>query len=471
MKSIKTRLLSTILAGTFILFLGYAVSSYLFQRNYLLRHYDSLAESQALALAGMLEVEDGEYRLPMSSEFIEWIETDGTEAGDLFQIFDLDGREIARSPSLSADLDMPTAEQVRELRELDDRIGWYSTLPDGEEGRSVAVVLDVYEGSRQEPVGEVLIVVATTNTLFQLWMKSITIPVIVGTIMLFLGIVVLVQIAVRSGLLPVTSMGREIAEIDASTIRQRIGERDLPQELKPIATQTNALLDRLQAALEREQRTTSNIAHELRTPIAELRGLAEVAAGEQDSEFTRRAIGEFQEIAINMANIVDTLLKIARTRSGERAVEIADIDAARIARDMITSVEVPAGSRDIRLELEGADDIRARTDPSLLALLMQNLLMNAVHHAPEHDTIICRLSPIDDLVRFTIENTNPGLEPDDLKHLHEPFWQKDDARSDSDHAGLGFTLVHELAEAAGLRLTPSLNGGRFVVTLDLPAAG
>ncbi|MHC4262905.1 MAG: ATP-binding protein [Planctomycetota bacterium] len=275
---------------------------------------------------------------------------------------------------------------------------------------------------------------------------------------------------VRRALGPLKGIASRLAAADEESLERLIPAADLPAELRDVAQQANALFDRLDGAFERERRTTSNIAHELRTPIAELRGLTEVAMRlGDDAEFASKTVAESYSIAVEMDRIATTLLRVARAQAGQLEIRKQDLEADEQLRAAVDTVHEMAQRRGIEFEVDRPDEISVLADPDLLDLILVNLLTNAAQHAPKDDHVRCTVKATDGAVDFVIENTNTGLTEEDMPHLTETFWKKkDEARKDPVHTGLGLALVDQLAASCGFSFSLTLVEDRVRATLGVP---
>jgi signal transduction histidine kinase len=275
-------------------------------------------------------------------------------------------------------------------------------------------------------------------------------------------------VVVRRGVRPLADLASRLGDVDAESLERRIPAEDLPTELRQLAHQANALFDRLDEAFERERRTTSNIAHELRTPIAELRGLTEVAMRlTDDADFARKTVAEAYAIAVEMDRIATTLLRVARAQAGQLEVRRQRLTADETLRAAVATVVELAQRRAIEVEVLASPEVEVQADPDLLDLILVNLLTNAAQHAPDGDRVTCAVQVDGEAVEFVIENTNVGLLPEDMEHLTETFWKKDAARKDPVHTGLGLALVDQLAETCGFEFGLTLVGDRVRATVRI----
>lgn len=436
--------------------------------RYMVDSFDDLLYTRVLSLGAAAEWNGGAVDLPTSTEL--YLDYAGPFELDVFQILDRDGGELARSPTLregaSIDLD---AELIQQAWNSSVARTGEVTLPGGTSGRGVAMALGIDDGAGGQR--DALFVVATPRAILSDGRDSMLLPLGIGVIGL-LGILwMTVRTAVWYGLRPLEDIAARLGDLDEDTLERRLPAESLPRELQEIAGQANGLFDRLDAAFERERRTTNNIAHELRTPIAELRGLTEVALRlGDDPEFAAKTVAEAYAIATEMDRIATTLLRVARAQAGELEVKREPLTAGQVITKSVQSVSESAQRRQIEFDVDIPDEIAVHADPDLLDLILINLLSNAVQHAPAGDRVRCEVWRGREDVQFVIENTNVGLEPDDMPHLTETFWKKDAARTDAVHTGLGLALVSQLARTCGYHFGLELAGDRVRARVGVPSA-
>ena len=269
--------------------------------------------------------------------------------------------------------------------------------------------------------------------------------------------------------MPLNRMANDLASIDASTLAARFPSRSAPEEMQPVVTRLNDLFARLEEAFQRERRLTADIAHELRTPIAELRMLAEIGLQTPPAANGPVAPHDHQEvldIAMQMERQVTALLALARCDANAVRIAIADVDVPALIERTWHPHRHLANQRQVAIQIELDDRIAVRSDPHLLAAVLDNLFSNAAAYTTPGGTIQCTVRRRADLVTLRLANPSDQLEPPDLDHLFEPFWRKDSARSDSAHAGLaarGETPRRtENGDAPGRQGAPRENTGLYL---------
>jgi two-component system sensor histidine kinase QseC len=431
MKSIRRHLLTSLLVGLTLVLSAAGVALFLRARVVLTREFDRAERAEAALLAAQTE-DDGE-KVQLDLAGVSVPEYDHNE---YYQLWLPDSQTVARSPSLGFD-DLP--------RHEGDLV-----LPDGRPGRAVMVQFVPMLAEEDQPPNPhpptVTLVIARDRVGLNRTLAGIGAGMLLVGAVVLLATALLVTAAVRRGLAPLDAVGQQAATIDASSLQSRFATAAMPAELGPIAARLNDLLARLDEAFQRERRVTADIAHELRTPIAELRTLAEVGVKWPEEATFRDAL----QIAQRMETLVTGLLALARHDAGHHPVAREPVELRAIVDEVWSPLAERARSRqlDVAIEVTG----QWQTDATLLRMIVGNLLTNAVEYATEHGQI--RVAG--NASRLEISNTTDQLTRADLPHLFERFWRKDASRTDAWHSGLGLTLARAATAALGLELSAEM---------------
>lgn len=267
------------------------------------------------------------------------------------------------------------------------------------------------------------------------------------------AVVVLVPLltaALSRGLQPLVDLAQATAGIDVGKLNTRLDEHSGPEELQPVVSRLNALLERLQTSFVRERRFSSDIAHELRTPVAELRSLAEMVAN-WPAEASPAAFADVRAIAWEMEDIVNSLTLLSRAEAGTQPVDLTEVNLTAMVQDALDRA-APAATLKGHTFIVHLADVTAQTDATLWKMILANLIANAVDHAPPGSTITVELTP----TAFGVSNPAPDLFQEDLPRLFDRFWRKESSRTGYGHTGLGLALVGSLASLLGLRTAAGL---------------
>ena len=460
MKSIRRRLTRELLAVSLLLLGGGGLAFYLAARDELVEQFDATLRARALTLTTLTVREGARLHLEAADRVAR--EYSLARPRDFFEIWDEAGSPVLRSESLeSADLPRPA-------EATDRRLIWNVALPHGRSGRALALR---FQPRREEDEGrgpaggDALLVVAITREGLDEALRELLLIASVGGVCLLGAIVWGVPRVLRRGLHPLDEMAEQVAAIRADSLALRLPVGELPAELGPIAARLNDLLGRLEASFERERRFSADLAHELRTPIAELRSLAECALKWPDA---REASTDRDVLAStqHMETLVTQLLALARGEQGQlqaRPVEFRLDEAVREAWAPFAGRAADRGLK-VGFELPAAG---VTADPFLLRSILHNLFDNAVNYTPAGGEIWVGLLAAGSGAHLSLCNTVDALEAADVPLMFDRFWRKEAARSGQQHLGLGLSLAQTFARAMGWSLTAALDpgSGQLVFTL------
>jgi signal transduction histidine kinase len=387
---------------------------------------------------------------------------------EYFEVRTPDGAVVAKSLSLgSASLPAPDGR-------VDRPVFVGVTLPEGLPGRAVAIGLpwDARAAASAPDALAYTVVFARDAIRLRRALSIVLGASFGGGLMLVLIASWLARAATRSGLRPVVTLADQVTRIDAASLTSRLPAIGVPPELAPIVEQLNSLLARLHAAFDRERRFSANAAHELLTPVTELRAIAENAVRwREDKEATAEFAANVLDSARQMERLVNTLLALARCERGELRLRREKVNLVELLGQLRERHSERITDRDLSLEWSLPPDAIVPTDRGACESIVQNLFENAVEHAPPGGRISCRLERNGAGITLTLANSNPGLAMDDLARLWEPFWRRDAARANRAHTGLGLALVKSLTAALQYEVDAAMpEPGIFQMTLRIPAS-
>lgn len=274
--------------------------------------------------------------------------------------------------------------------------------------------------------------------------------------------VLLVRLGIDRGLQPLARLARQTGNFDAQSLDARFEGDGAPAELQPVYTQLNNLIDRLETSFERERRFNADLAHELRTPVAELKMLNEVALKWED-QAGEKAHQESLEIADQLEQRIETLLMLVRCESGELSPEVESVDAEKLVNESWAAFSKHAGEKELQVAFDfPAETLNLDADPALLRHILDNLFSNAVDYTPEKGSILIAGTA----GRLSIANDAPLLSESDVPHLFERYWRRDQSRTGTKHAGLGLSLAKACAEACGLEIEATFENQRLNIGIS-----
>jgi two-component system sensor histidine kinase QseC len=337
---------------------------------------------------------------------------------------------------------------------------WDLALPGGRPGRALALKFTPEQDGRPDPIPKVelsLVVASDSEPLEEALRELLSIGVVAG-VLLAGATVWLVSRVLHRGLQPLNRLGEQAASIDADTLTTRFSTGSLPMELLPIAGRLNELLARLEISFERERRFSADVAHELRTPLAELRSMAECALKwpETRDPATDR---EVLAIAAQMQAMVASLLALVRGEQQQLGAQLRAVDLAALAEEAWRPLAARAAERQLKVSWDLAP-ASAQGDAALLRSILGNLFENAVDYAPVGGEVGIRIAGGAAGAQLRIRNSADGLAADDVAKMFDRFWRKEEARSGGKHFGLGLSLARMFAQAMGWTLTAALDEQR-----------
>ena len=472
MYSIRRQLNGTIIASMLALLAFAAALLYYRVSGEVERVFDRAIYDKAQALISLTELdEDGlEFDFAEDGAMLEF--TVAAEVPEYYQLWEAGAELLLKSPSLG-DTGLPRAGVALGEHRFAD-----IELADGRAGRLIETrfmprVEDEDEDDEEEldlgPLPEpqpITLVYAREResldaTLFAI---GFTIFGVFSLVLLLSGL--LVWRLVGRGLAPLAKLAGQVAEIDESRLDQRLvhdGEQSL--EIAPIENQLNHLLERLQSAFEREKRFSANAAHELRTPLSELRALAEV--GRMLPEDREQVLAFFADVAAisgQMEKIVITLLELARSEAGLLRTDPEDIELAAFCEEIWKQT---LNGNDKTLIRQIPEGLVINTDREKLGMILGNLFGNAISYSPDDAEVRIAAEIRNERVVLEVRNAATDLKPEDVVHMRDRFWRKHRAHHEDGHTGLGLTLVDALARIMKLDVSLSLDERQtFMVTIS-----
>jgi heavy metal sensor kinase len=231
--------------------------------------------------------------------------------------------------------------------------------------------------------------------------------------------------------------------IDVTNLRQRLPVRGVHDELDDVAHAFNETLGRVEDAVGEMRQFSTALAHELRTPIAALRGEIELAAMKSSTgdPYRLTAASQLEELD-KLKRLIDQLLTLARAESGQIPLSRGPVDLGPLVVSVVEQLEAVAQANGLELRCEVEDEIRVQGDGEWLERLLLNLLDNAFKFTPRGGRVVVRLSEGEGQARLEVADTGIGMPADVLPHVFERFYRADPARSSSERGvGLGLSLV------------------------------
>ena len=473
MKSIRRHLTLILLAGGFVLLALSGVVMYTTMSRALVQSFDETSLYKARHLGTLLEFTGT--RIDLDDVAVAIPEFKAGPDPEYFELYSDNADHGYRSASLGQ-TDLPCRGGPPDSPQV-----WNLELPDGRKGRALGVQLVVQASDDDEDLAVpreklpelpgVTVVVARSREDLDKLLGKLTFGVVASGAAALALMIWGVQLGVGRGLRPLEKLGEEVAEVDASSLSKRVGSKSLPRELAPLADKVNELLGRIEMAFARQRRMTAAMAHELRTPIAELRTSADVARRwPEDEPLAREVVNTAGDVALRMSDAVEAVMRYCRMEVGQAEPELERLPLRDFVQGQWAAFESLACERGIEFENLIPAQLEAFSDLGLLGIVLGNLLNNAASFA-ESGCVRATAAVDGKVLSLKVSNLTQQLSSTDLQHLSEPFWRKDEARTSRRHNGLGLTLVQSVTSVLGHHASFALEGGEFVVTIELPTSG
>ncbi len=273
--------------------------------------------------------------------------------------------------------------------------------------------------------------------------------------------------AVRRGLLPLRTMREQAQVVTAQQLNRRLKLDSVPVELEELAQSLNDMLARLEEAFDRLNDFSSDIAHELRTPVSNLMTETQVALTRVRSADEYRSILESNaEEFEHMARMISDMLLLAKSENSLTATSCTSITLAQEVTALFDYYDAVAEEKGLHLTLEG--DAIVNADRLMLRRAIGNILSNAIRHSAPNTTLRVQISPEADRVVMRMENTGDLIPAAYLERIFDRFFRVDTARQRSDGTGLGLAIAKSIITAHGGTISADSSGSVTLFTMKLP---
>lgn len=267
-----------------------------------------------------------------------------------------------------------------------------------------------------------------------------------------------VWIIINNALKPLIALQRDVEKIT----EQNLVPVKVPRikEIQSVAESFNIIIERLKSAFDKEKQFTSDVTHELRTPIAEMRTILEVALKwkEESSENAIRNYEDLFKSVVKMQNMVSFLLTLSRCDSQSLVIRKGNVNLSELTNKIVKDYEKTASDKGLSLKTSLSENLYLCLDESLFDTIINNLVSNAVEYSSPGSEIHISLKSDETSFLFEVINKTDHLSHEDVPYIFDRFWRKDKSRSDFDtHSGLGLSVVKSIAQALQINLNASID--------------
>ena len=293
---------------------------------------------------------------------------------------------------------------------------------------------------------------------------------IVTMLIIFALAVVVGWFMARRALVGVETVTRTARRISEGSLEERVPVKKRADEIDQLALTFNQMLDRIEKLVTGIREMSDNIAHDLKSPITRIRGIAEISITSDPSlkGYESMAAGTIEECD-RLLDMINTMLVISRTEAGVNQLDNRKLDIVRLVADACGIFQSPAEDKGITLNYKGSGPISIDGDMRLIQRMIANLLDNAINYTPSDGIIEVTVSTgADRMVTIAVKDDGMGISEQDLEHVFERFYRCDPSRSQAG-TGLGLSLARAVAIAHGGEITvASTLGEGSTFTVRLP---
>ncbi|MEQ3657836.1 MAG: ATP-binding protein [Glaciecola sp.] len=352
---------------------------------------------------------------------------------DLFAIQTFDYKKLKIGTKLIQEVTLPDGR--------DGLILYYSFLPqvDSDDREDFQAYM-TQTGEQQKPM-LLAYAISTEKLSFLTWL--IDISFIVAAIFVVMMVRFLVKRAVSSGLMPLEEFSNSLVDISLADKTAEVVLKNKVEELLPIQHSLNTFISENRSLYMKEQRMTSDIAHELKTPIAELINLAEVTLKfPNDISLKATFTADVLDISKRLEKVVSSIMLLHRYNN--ECFELSDVfDAVQVVTRLSANYK--------RVQINSQPDMLVTSNLFAFETILTNLLKNAAAYSPKDSLINVNIEALaDKSIQISVSNTcTSALSKQDLEYIFDPLWQKDSARTSTENFGLGLSIVKSFTKGLG----------------------
>lgn len=449
MPSLKNRIALVYLVTTGILVGLVYIVIYISTREILYNHYDQSLREEFQEVGSSMSIQDGTVYVLAQPEWTEQEHGELTASPVFLQAMDPGGGVIRTSPNLRdsrltfrpnqndtlvTTVDLGNAE----IRQIQGPIYNRAGTCEG----YLLVGMGIAEG-------------ALLLTYLK-WIMLLSFPLLIAVI------VGISRVFGQSIVRPIASLMATADHISKENLDERVPLPKRHDELDRLSRTVNSLLDRLQEVILREQTFAADAAHELRTPLAVLKGTLEVLVRQprepqQYEEKLRYCVAEIDRLS----SLVDQLLLVAKYESRSAVLQPVEIDLAQRTAAALERLEPLARAKRISFQLSFSDTALIHTDPLLLDAVVGNVLSNALKYSPEASPVDVRVCESESAVELSVVDRGPGITPEQIDKVFNRFYRAETTAGDHTKGfGLGLALVKRLSDLLNIEISLQSNPGQ-----------
>ena len=489
MKPLSIHVLKTLLPALLLVLMLSGLSLKLLYTRSLIEDFDKALYNQATGIVAITEQDEDGVELEVNYESMP--QYDVSEFPDYFAIFDQKSSMLFESRSLAhmSDFSMQVEPIGIEVGpEFSDVI-----LPDGRGGRSISMAyypkIDIDTDDEEVaspffPLG----VPATLNgevvqpAVLTLWLsvdraeldqkiQLLNITLAIASLLTALLLILTMFFSVRRAVRPIKSLTEKVTTWKTTDANQFLPEKTGIQETDVLTQEFNGLLRRVDSSIQREKRFSADLAHEIRTPIAEMKLLLDLhERWPEDTENSRNMTQELGLSVERIERLVENLLAIGKSESGIIDTS-GETDFHTLLPNRLDIVREKIDRKSLSVSTDVSPGTLSSRGQYIWPLILDNLIENAVEYSPIGSKIgISAVVLPDQSIRLEIANTACDLDSADTALMFNRLWRKDESRNSTVHSGLGLSLVRNYCDLLECQIEADMaSDDELVVSISGPA--
>ncbi|HYY60052.1 MAG TPA: ATP-binding protein [Burkholderiales bacterium] len=260
----------------------------------------------------------------------------------------------------------------------------------------------------------------------------------------------IIWLIVGEGLRPLSEIARAIRRRQPASL-EPLPQAKLPEEVAPLVSELNALLERLRDALDRQKRFTADAAHELRSPLTALQVQLDMLGRARTPDDTRSALEALRAGMKRASRLVEQMLTMARLEPNAQLAQLSTVALDTLAAQVAGELEPLAEARRIELRLERLESAQLAGDATALHALARNLVDNAIRYTPAGGVVRLAAFSEDGSALLVVEDSGPGIPPEERARVFDRFYRL--PGSSAEGSGLGLAIVRQVADAHGAEIS------------------
>lgn len=431
--SIKTKLGIWFFIIFSVLFTAFGFFLYNSLEKILTGSVDEHLHSEIQLIAGLLTIESDEIVVELSEAAIG--EYARALSGHYYQLNNGNGEILVRSPSLSlVDTRLPTPKPS-------ERPYYFTTVgPDRGPLRIMVQSFPTASGHLTIQAGESL---EETWMLLERFRKSMLIFFPAFFLLSVTGIVFITRLSLKR----IDTFSQKVETITEKNLNERLDEKSVENELKPLAWSFNTMLGRIEESFEKQRRFLADASHDLRTPASVIKSHCDVTLGKRRTAVEYiETLETIKQAAEKMGKLIAKILEVARLDSKAYVLDMSDVNLMELINTIIKSLQPKIDEKSLKINLSG-DEFPLIGDKLKLYELLSNIMENAVNYNREGGTININLSSQLEEAIISVTDTGIGISKDEMEKIFDRFYRIDKSRGLVEGSGLGLPIVKAIVEA------------------------